>query len=195
MMPIRKVALVTGAGQTTSRGIALRLAKEGADIVLVDKDVESLKPTLDQIIAMGRRASAFMADMTGPQVFREAIEHAEKMFGRVDILVNNPGLPRAQGDMTLGYEEVERLINYNISCTFWGIQAAANIFRQRCQKGTIINISSSTEHDHQAIADVLSASRMAVRAMTQAACKELKADGITVTLQCFGSIIPVARYV
>ncbi|CAN1600546.1 SDR family NAD(P)-dependent oxidoreductase [Pseudomonas mediterranea] len=195
MMPIRKVALVTGAGQTTSRGIALRLAKEGADIVLVDKDVESLKPTLDQIIAMGRRASAFMADMTGSQVFREAIEHAEKMFGRVDILVNNPGLPRAQGDMTLGYEEVERLINYNISCTFWGIQAAANIFRQRCQKGTIINISSSTEHDHQAIADVLSASRMAVRAMTQAACKELKADGITVTLQCFGSIIPVARYV
>lgn len=191
----RKIALVTGAGQSTGRGIALRLAKEGADIVLVDRDAASLKDTADGITAIGRRVSVFLTDMTQQEQLRDAVNHAEKTFGGFDIMVNNPSFEREHADADIGYEEVERLINQSIRSTLWGIQAAADKFRQRHQKGTIINVSSSAGHEHSALVDILTASKMAVRALTQAASKELAPDGIMVTLQCFGTIIPAARYV
>lgn len=191
----RKIALVTGAGQSTGRGIALRLAREGADIVLVDKDAVSLKYTADEIITVGRRVSVFLTDITRQQQLRDAVDHAEKTFGSFDIMVNNPSLERDHADADIGYEEVERLINHSIQSTLWGIQTAADKFRQRRQKGTIINVSSSAGHENSALVDILTASKMAVRALTQAASKELAPDGIMVTLQCFGTIIPAARYV
>jgi meso-butanediol dehydrogenase/(S,S)-butanediol dehydrogenase/diacetyl reductase len=191
----RKIALVTGAGQSTGRGIALRLAKEGADIVLVDRDAASLKDTADGITAIGRRVSVFLTDMTRQEQLRDAVNHAEKTFGSFDIMVNNPSFEREHADADIGYEEVERLISHSIQSTLWGIQAAADKFRQRNQKGTIINVSSSAGHENPALVDILTASKMAVRALTQAASKELAPAGVMVTLQCFGTIIPAARYV
>jgi meso-butanediol dehydrogenase/(S,S)-butanediol dehydrogenase/diacetyl reductase len=191
----RKIALVTGAGQSTGRGIALRLAKEGADIVLVDKDAALLNDTADEITAIGRRVSVFLTDITGREQLRDAVDHAEKTFGNFDIMVNNPSFEREDADADIGYEEVERLINHSIQSTFWGIQVAADKFRQRRQKGTIINVSSSAGHESSSLVDIHTASKMAVRALTQAASKELAPDGIMVTLQCFGTIIPAARYV
>ncbi|TPG84572.1 SDR family NAD(P)-dependent oxidoreductase [Pseudomonas mandelii] len=191
----RKIALVTGAGQSTGRGIALRLAKEGADIVLVDRDAASLKDTADGITAIGRRVSIFLTDITRQEQLRDAVDHAEKTFGNFDIMVNNPVFEREHADADIGYEEVERLISHSIQSTLWGIQAAADKFRQRNQKGTIINVSSSAGHENPALVDILTASKMAVRALTQAASKELAPAGVMVTLQCFGTIIPAARYV
>ncbi|MBV7546505.1 SDR family NAD(P)-dependent oxidoreductase [Pseudomonas sp. PDM26] len=191
----RKIALVTGAGQNTGRGIALRLAKEGADIVLVDKDAASLNDTADEITATGRRVSVFLIDITGREQLRDAVDHAEKIFGNFDIMVNNPGFEREDAEADIGYEEAQRLINHSIQSTLWGIQVAADKFRQRRQKGTIINISSSAGHENSSLVDIHTASKMAVRVLTQAASKELATDGIMVTLQCFGTIIPAARYV
>lgn len=190
-----KIALVTGAGQSIGRGIALRLAKEGADIVLVDKDAAPLKDTSDEITAIGRRVSIFLTDITRQEQLRDAVDHAEKTFGNFDIMVNNPVFEREHADADIGYEEVERLISHSIQSTLWGIQAAADKFRQRNQKGTIINVSSSAGHENPALMDILTASKMAVRALTQAASKELAPAGVMVTLQCFGTIIPAARYV
>ncbi|MGZ7457304.1 SDR family NAD(P)-dependent oxidoreductase [Pseudomonas sp. Ma2-10] len=190
-----KIALVTGAGQSIGRGIALRLAKEGADIVLVDKDAAPLKDTSDEITAIGRRVSIFLTDITRQEQLRDAVDHAEKTFGNFDIMVNNPVFEREHADADIGYEEVERLISHSIQSTLWGIQAAADKFRQRNQKGTIINVSSSAGHENPALVDILTASKMAVRALTQAASKELAPAGVMVTLQCFGTIIPAARYV
>ena len=191
----RKVALVTGAGQNTGRGIALRLAKEGADIVLVDKDAAPLNDTADEITATGRRVSVFLTDITEREQLRDAVDHAEKTFGSFDIMVNNPGFEREDAEADIGYEEAQRLINHGIQSTLWGIQVAADKFRQRRQKGTIINISSTAGHENSSLVDIHTASKMAVRVLTQAASKELATDGIMVTLQCFGTIIPAARYV
>lgn len=190
----RKVALVTGAAQSIGRGIALRLAREGADIVLVDKDAAPLNDTADEITAMGRQVSVFLTDITGREQLRDAVDHAEQTFGNFDIMVNNPSFERGDADTDIGYEEVERLINHSIQSTCWGIQVAADRFRQRGQKGTIINVSSSG-HESTSLVDIHTASKMAVRALTQAASKELVPEGIMVTLQCFGTIIPAARYV
>jgi len=191
----RKIALVTGAGQCTGRGIALRLAREGADIVLVDKDATLLRHTSEEIIAVGRRVSVFLTDLTRQKQLQEAVDHAEKTFGSLDIMVNNPEFEREHPNADVGYDEVARLINHSVQSTHWGIQAAADKFRQRCQKGTIINVLSSAGHENPTLIDILTASKMAVRVLTQAASKELAPAGIIVTLQCFGSIIPTARYV
>ncbi|WP_339437138.1 MULTISPECIES: SDR family NAD(P)-dependent oxidoreductase [unclassified Pseudomonas] len=195
MNSLRKVALITGAGRNTGRGIALRLAKEGANIVLVDKDAAQLNETADQITATGRRVSVYLTDITGREQLRDAVDHAEKTFGTLDIMVNNPCFERKDADAAIGYEEVEQLINHSIHSTCWGIQVAADTFRQRRRKGTIVNVWSSAGHESASWVDIHTASKMALRALTQAASRELAPDGIMVTLQCFGTIIPAARYV
>lgn len=195
MNNLRKIALVTGAGRSIGRGIAIRLAKEGADIVLVDNDATLLRHTAQEITTVGRRVSVFQSDLTRQEQFREAVDYAEKTFGSLDVMVNNPSFERELLKADISYNEVARLINHSVQSTHWGIQAAADKFRQRCQKGTIINVSSSAGHENPTLIDILTASKMAVRVLTQTASKDLAPDGIIVTLQCFGSIIPTARYV
>lgn len=163
--------------------------------MLVDKDAAPLKDTSDEITAIGRRVSIFLTDITRQEQLRDAVDHAEKTFGNFDIMVNNPVFEREHADADIGYEEVERLISHSIQSTRWGIQAAADKFRQRNQKGTIINVSSSAGHENPALVDILTASKMAMRALTQAASKELAPAGVMVALQCFGTSIPAARYV
>lgn len=195
MSSLRKIALVTGAGQSIGRGIAIRLAKEGADIVLVDSDATLLRATAEEITKVGRRVSVFLSDLTTQEQFIEAVDHAEKTFGRLDIMVNNPGFEKECLNADISYDDVAQLINHSVQSTHWGIQAAADKFRQRCQKGTIINVSSSAGHENPTLIDIHTASKMAVRVLTQAASKDLAPAGVVVTLQCFGSIIPTARYV
>ncbi|WP_300720087.1 SDR family NAD(P)-dependent oxidoreductase [Pseudomonas sp.] len=195
MNSLRKIALVTGAGRSIGRGIAIRLAKQGADIVLVDNDETLLRHTADEIKTVGRRVSVFLSDLSRQEQFCEAVDYAEKTFGSLDIMVNNPNVEREPAKAEISYNEVARLIHHSVQSTHWGIQAAADKFRQRSQKGTIINVSSSAGHENPTLIDIHTASKMAIRVLTQAASKDLAPDGIVVTLQCFGSIIPTARYV
>ena len=101
MSSLRKTALVTGAGQSIGRGIAIRLAKEGADIVLVDSDATLLRATAEEITKVGRRVSVFLSDLTTQEQFFEAVDHAEKTFGRLDIMVRNSASTRISAMTTL----------------------------------------------------------------------------------------------
>src|SRR5271157_5378421 len=93
-----RVALVTGASRGIGKALALRLAQEGADVVVASKSEQSterlpgsIHETVDEIRALGRRAIAVPTDVRDDDAIRRMIERAVEEFGRLDILVNNAG--------------------------------------------------------------------------------------------------------
>lgn len=183
-----KVALVTGAGQGIGRGIALRLAKDGAAIMLVDMKAEALEAVAAEVRALGRKAATFVADISDRDQVYAAIAQAERELGGFDIIVNNAGIAQVQPLSDVTPEEVDRIMRINVQGTLWGIQAAAKKFEERKQKGKIINASSIAGHDGFAMLGIYSATKFAVRALTQAAAKEYASRGITVNAYCPGIV-------
>lgn len=184
----RKIALVTGAAQGIGRGIALRLAKDGADIALVDLKQDQLDAVAKEITALGGKATTFVADVSDRAQVFAAVDHAEKELGGFDIIVNNAGIAQVKPLDDVTPDEVERIYRINVNGVLWGIQAAAKKFRERGHKGKIINASSIAGHDGFAMLGVYSSTKFAVRALTQAAAREYASAGITVNAYCPGVV-------
>ena len=183
-----KVVLVTGAGQGIGRAIALRLAKEGAHIAIVDVDDAKVQEVAEAVKKLGRKATTFKADVSKRDEVYAAIEHAEKTLGGFDVMINNAGIAQVQPIADVMPEEVDQIFKVNIEGVLWGIQAAAKKFQQRKQKGKIISASSIAGHEGFAMLGVYSATKFAVRALTQVAAQEYASDGITVNAYCPGVV-------
>jgi meso-butanediol dehydrogenase/(S,S)-butanediol dehydrogenase/diacetyl reductase len=183
-----KVALVTGAAQGIGRGIALRLAKDGADIAIVDINSEKLIKVAAEIKALGRKVTTFAADVSNRADVFAAVDHAEQQLGGFNIMVNNAGIAQVQAIADVSPEEVERIFKINVHGVLWGIQAAAKKFKALRQPGKIINASSIAGHDGFALLGIYSATKFAVRALTQASAREFATDGITVNAYCPGVV-------
>lgn len=183
-----KVVLVTGAAQGIGRGIALRLAKEGADIALVDLKEEGLAKVKKEVEALGRKAAVFTADISQRDQVFAVVDKAEQALGGFDVIVNNAGIAQVKAIENVLPEDMDRIFRINVDGTMWGIQAAAAKFKARGQKGKIINASSIAGHDGFALLGVYSATKFAVRALTQAAAKEFASSGITVNAYCPGIV-------
>jgi 3-oxoacyl-[acyl-carrier protein] reductase/pteridine reductase len=137
-----QVALVTGAAKRVGRSIALRLAAEGADLVL---NYESSKPEAHQLVeeikASGRRAIAVQGDVSQRSDVQKLFAAAEAEFERLDILVNNAGMFFAADFEQLTEEQWDRILNTNLKSQFLCCQTAAPIMKRQ-GRGRIINISS-----------------------------------------------------
>ncbi len=183
-----KVVLVTGAGQGIGRGIALRLARDGADVVLVDVKTDKIALVAKEIEALGRKATTFTADVSQRDEVYAAVDHAEKALGGFDVMVNNAGIAQVKPLSAVLPEDLDRIFKINVDGVLWGIQAAGAKFTKRGQKGKIINASSIAGHDGFAMLGIYSATKFAVRALTQAAAKEYASAGITVNAYCPGIV-------
>ena len=183
-----KVALVTGAAQGIGKAIALRLAKDGADIALVDLNQDKLDAAAAEVRALGRRVVTFIADVSQLSQVSAAVAFAGQELGGFDIIVNNAGIAQVQPLLDVTPEEVDYIMRINVQGTLWGIQAAAKTFKRRQHKGKIINACSIAGHDGFALLGVYSATKFAVRALTQVAAKELASAGITVNAYCPGVV-------
>jgi NAD(P)-dependent dehydrogenase (short-subunit alcohol dehydrogenase family) len=137
-----QVALVTGAAKRIGRSIAVRLARDGADIVVnyltSQGDAESL---VREIEGLGRRAAAFRGDVAQRADVERLFAAAEAQFGRVDILVNNAAIFFTAKFEELTEQQWDRILNANLKSQFLCAQAVAPIMKRQ-GKGRIINISS-----------------------------------------------------
>ncbi|VDC33769.1 acetoin reductase [Pseudogemmobacter humi] len=183
-----KAILVTGASQGIGRGVALRLAKDGANLALVDIKADKLEAVKAEVEALGVKATTFTADVSNRDQVFAAVDHAERELGGFDVIINNAGIAQVKPLDDVRPEDLERIYRINIDGVVWGIQAAASKFRARGHKGKIINASSIAGHDGFALLGVYSATKFAVRALTQAAAKEYASHQITVNAYCPGIV-------
>ncbi|HEX8542073.1 MAG TPA: acetoin reductase [Pseudomonas sp.] len=183
-----KVALVTGAGQGIGRAIALRLARDGADVALVDINASKINQVAGEIAELGRKATVFVADVSQLDQVVAAVEHTYSTLGGFDIIVNNAGVAQVESLLEVTPEQVDRILRINVQGVLWGIQVAGKKFKSLGQRGKIINACSIAGHEAFALLGVYSATKFAVRALTQAAAKELASDGITVNAYCPGVV-------
>jgi glucose 1-dehydrogenase len=141
-----KHALVTGSGQGIGQGIALRLAEEGADVVVnYSKNREGADATCAQIRQMGRRTAAVQADVADPAGASRLIEEAVKALDSLDILVNNAGIEKNAGFLDVTEADYRAVIGVGMSGPFFCTQNFARHRRDVKGPGKVINISSVHE--------------------------------------------------
>jgi NAD(P)-dependent dehydrogenase (short-subunit alcohol dehydrogenase family) len=137
-----QVALITGAAKRIGRSIALRLAADGADIVV---NYASSKPEAEELVAeiktSGRRAIAIQADVSHRSDVQKLFTATENEFGRLDILVNNSGTFFEAKFEELTEDQWDHILNVNLKSQFLCAQSAAPIMKRQ-GRGRIINLSS-----------------------------------------------------
>ena len=185
-----KVALVTGAGQGIGRGIALRLAQDGYDIAVADLDFQAEKGAgvVAEIVALGRKAVFVTADVANRDDVFAAVNTAAEKLGGFDVIVNNAGIAQVTPMLEITAEDMEKIFRINVNSVVWGIQAAVAKFDELGHAGKIINAASIAAIQGFPILGAYSASKFAVRGITQAAAQELAPRGITVNAYAPGIV-------
>ena len=137
-----QVALVTGSAKHIGRSVAVRLASEGANVVVNYRgSKDEAEEVVEQMAAMGRRSIAIQADVSRKKDVTALFDAVEKEFGRLDILVNNAGMFFPAKFEELTEEQWDRILNTNLKSQFLCSQAAAPMLR-RSGGGSIINFAS-----------------------------------------------------
>ena len=174
----RKVAVVTGASRGIGRGIAERLATEGATIVVnYTKSAGEADKVVAGIKQRGGSAIAVQADVSKVEDIRRLFQETKKAFGRLDILVNNAGIFWAKPIIETTEEEYDRMFAVNAKGQFFALQEAA---KHMADGGRIVNISTGGTKLAFPGISVYGASKSALEFFTKVAAKELGAKHITV---------------
>jgi NAD(P)-dependent dehydrogenase (short-subunit alcohol dehydrogenase family) len=182
-----KVAVVTGAAMGIGRGIALCLAKEGADIAIADVQIEPAGTVAKEVRALGRKAIVVRTDVTREDDFRTLFDQVKKDLGRIDILVNNAGVACKPGNPFTNNAEEDWDLVYavNVKSIFFACKAIAPHFIER-RAGKIINIASIAGTMNSPNIPPYSVSKMGVVTFTKVVAKDLAAYGINVNAICPG---------
>lgn len=183
-----KTALVTGAGRGIGRAIALRLARDGADVIVCDIDERSAADSAKEIAALGGRAMGRRVDVSKQDEVKAFVEESAAGFGRIDILVNNAGIVQAKYFMDLTGEDWDRIMAVNVKGVFFCAQAVAAEMIRRGAGGKIINIASVAAKGAHFMLVPYSASKASVVSITQALSRGLARYGITVNAVCPGVV-------
>lgn len=137
-----KVALVTGGASGIGRATSIRLAEEGASIVLTDMQDEAGEAVAEEIRAAGGTAVFLTHDVTDEAQWADVVAEVRKQFGRLDILFNNAGIGGAGGPATdIALEAWKRVHAVNVEGVFLGVKHALPLMREG-GGGSIINVSS-----------------------------------------------------
>ncbi len=183
-----KVALVTGAGRGIGREIALRLARDGADIIVhYAQSKAGAEQTVADVIALDRRAVAYQADIAKRAEVKAMFASIDRDPGRLDIVVNNSGVSAGGALADLKDEDVDAIFGINMLGPLYIASEAAS---RLADNGRIINFSSSVAKFPLAGAGLYSAAKKAVESFTESWAKELGARGITVNTVVPGATSP-----
>ncbi|MDP3143405.1 MAG: 3-oxoacyl-[acyl-carrier-protein] reductase [Candidatus Omnitrophota bacterium] len=137
-----KVAIVTGASRGIGRGIALRLAKEGADIAFnYLKAKDAAESLVKEIAGLGRKALAAQCDIRDLEAVKKMVEDTKQKFGRLDILINNAGIIKDKALMLMEKNDWQEVIDTDLTGVFNASRASIVTFMKQ-KSGAIVNISS-----------------------------------------------------
>ncbi len=184
-----KTALVTGSSQGIGQAIAIRLAEEGANIVIDYRShSEGAAETKARVEATGRRGYVVQADLGVVEDIRRMIAEGIQQFGKLDILVNNAGLEK-QGDFwDVTEEDYDTVMNVNLKGVFFATQMIVQHLRDTGRSGKIINISSVHEELSFPHFTTYCASKGGVKMMMRNLAVELGSLGITINNVAPGAI-------
>ena len=178
-----KTALVTGAARGIGHAVALHLAREGANVAMIDRDrsaVEAAAADVHKVRAGS--ALALTADVSSSTEVSRAVGAATAQFKSIDILVNNAGIHFARALDAYTDDEWQQIFAVNVTGAFYTTRAALPALRRA--RGVIVMVSSMTALVGQDKGAAYVASKGALVSMTKALALELAADGIRVNCVC-----------
>ena len=174
-----KVAIVTGSSRGIGRGIADRLAAEGAKVVVNGRHRESIEPVAEALRAGGAEALAVAADVGSKEEVDRLFDEVVRRFGGVDVLVNNAGWASPVAHfLELDEQHWDTVIRTNLKSVYLCSNRAANIMVDQGRAGSIISISSfAAARSHRAMV-AYDASKGGIEAMSRAMALDLAPFGI-----------------
>ncbi|MBP2033834.1 3-oxoacyl-[acyl-carrier protein] reductase [Clostridium algifaecis] len=183
-----KVAVVTGAAKGIGRAIALRLAKEGADIVINYRtNSDSLSELVSEIESFGSKVITVRGDVSVFEDAKNIMKKAVETFGTVDILVNNAGITRDGLILRMKEEDFDKVIEVNLKGAFNCIRHVSPIMVKK-RSGKIINISSVVGITGNSGQVNYSAAKAGIIGVTKSVARELGSRGINVNAVAPGFI-------
>jgi 3-oxoacyl-[acyl-carrier protein] reductase len=175
-----KNALITGAGKGIGKAVAIALAKEGVNVILVSRTQEEIDSVATKARSLRVKAFAITADVADINSVNTAVEKALTEFGTIDILINSAGIAAFGNFLELEPAAWERIIQVNLMGTYYVTRAVLPNMIER-QTGDIINISSTAGLSGNALTSAYSASKFAVLGLTESLMQEVRKHNIRVT--------------
>jgi acetoacetyl-CoA reductase/3-oxoacyl-[acyl-carrier protein] reductase len=185
-----RIALVTGAANGIGRASALRLAREGADLAVVDREGDTLRSVAREIEATGRQALAITADWTDAGAVEAAFAAMRRHFGRIDILFNNVGQSAREraSEFHVSEETTWRfVIEVSLVATMRATRLAVEEMRAR-RSGRIVNMSTESAFYGDVGFVDYAAAKMGVIGFTRSLARELAPFHVNVNAVCPGAI-------
>jgi NAD(P)-dependent dehydrogenase (short-subunit alcohol dehydrogenase family) len=183
-----KKAIVTGAGQGIGRSIALKMAQEGADVVVAEVNAETGSQTKKQVEALNRKTLFMTVDVADQRQVQSMVAEILKVWGRIDILVNNAGFDRPTSLLKVKEEDWDAVLAVHLKGTLNCIQAVATHMIEN-NYGKIINISSVWGKSG-AISEIsYSSAKAGIIGLTKSVARELGRYQINVNVVLPGFIL------
>ena len=184
-----KIALITGSTQGIGAACAIRLASEGADVIINGRKYdERAEGLISQITAMGRKATFLEADVSAPQNVIDLINKAIAVYGTLDILVNNAGVEKNHNFWEVTEQEYDFVMDTNLKGIFFGIQAFVKYCMGAGRPGVVVNMSSVHEEIIFPHFAAYCASKGALKMLTRNLATELAPLNIRINNVCPGAI-------
>ena len=183
-----KVAIVTGASRGIGKAVALKLAENGARVVLNGKNESPLRDLCDQIAELGRESLVVVGDVSDVNTADATVQAAREAFGRIDILVNNAGINTRSSTLDMSIEDWHRVLDVNLNGTLYFCRAVLPIMIAQ-NGGKVVNISSTTAKTaHKNAVPAYGASKAAVNYLTMHLAYEMAKHNIYVNAVCPGPV-------
>ena len=201
-----KVALVTGGGRNVGRAVALRLAQEGAPVVVNDINAERAERVAQEIRDAGGKALAIAVDITQEDQVRKMVEQAARELGPVDILVNNAGIPGAPANSDekqaaaskrsawVEFHESSpdhwrKTVDLNVYGTMLVTHAVLKSMVER-QSGKVVSVMSEAGRIGEARLAAYSGAKASILGFSKAIAREVGRYGINVNVVALGAVDP-----